>query len=162
MQFSEKSTGAITRKDIDNLRSIGRKSVNDFTAEDIKKAEPFARRMYRTHGIKSPFFRAWFGEWRSNDKKSPAFTTHIPQNRNHKTENIFVLNKDTKLKIQITEDLFGDSLHYSYKDKIYVERLLANIDEVIEKAILLDTAVSEKTMRTKKVHRNSCITFIRL
>lgn len=36
-QFSEKSTGAITQKDIDNLRSIGRKFVNDFKADDIKK-----------------------------------------------------------------------------------------------------------------------------
>ena len=58
---TDSDTDIITAKDIDNLRSIGRKSVNDFTSEDIKKAEPFARRYFKELGVKSPFFRAWFG-----------------------------------------------------------------------------------------------------
>lgn len=57
---TDSDTDIITVKDIDNLRSIGRKSVNDFTSEDIKKAEPFARRYFKELGVKSPFFRAWF------------------------------------------------------------------------------------------------------
>ncbi|MDY6315373.1 MAG: hypothetical protein SPL89_09460 [Clostridia bacterium] len=34
---------------------------------DIKKTESFARKYYKEMGVKSPFFRAWFGDWRKLD-----------------------------------------------------------------------------------------------
>ena len=48
----------ITLKDVDILRSIGRKSINDFTSEDIKKSQKWAHKFYKELGVKSPFFRA--------------------------------------------------------------------------------------------------------
>lgn len=59
---------AITMEDVAAIQSIGRKSVNDFTSDEIRTAEPFARRYWRELGVKSPFFRAWFGDWRANDR----------------------------------------------------------------------------------------------
>ena len=44
-----------------SLQSIGRKSINSFTSEEITASEPFARKFYSEMGVKSPFFRAWFG-----------------------------------------------------------------------------------------------------
>ncbi|MBE6587990.1 MAG: hypothetical protein E7647_06210 [Ruminococcaceae bacterium] len=59
----------ITVSDIETLRSIGRKSINDFTSEDIQKAQKWPYKFYKTDklGVKSPFFRAWFGDWRAYD-----------------------------------------------------------------------------------------------
>ena len=140
----------ITLQDVETLRSIGRKSVNQFTSNDIKKAQKWAYKFYKDIGVKSPFFRAWFGEWRAHDVKNPSETINIPQGVNINTANRYVKNADTKWKIQITEDLFGDSLHYAFNDKLYTERLLTHIDEVIEKAIYLDTAIVDKNKGNKK------------
>ena len=57
----------ITQYDIEQLRSIGSKSIFDFTHEDIQKSEKWAKKFYSELGAKSPFFRAWFGDWRAND-----------------------------------------------------------------------------------------------
>ncbi|MBS7389331.1 MAG: hypothetical protein KIG33_03225, partial [Oscillospiraceae bacterium] len=61
------SDSDITTEEIKAVQSIGRKSINDFTSEDIKKTESFARKYFKEMGVKSPFFRAWFGDWRAND-----------------------------------------------------------------------------------------------
>lgn len=53
--------------DIKILRSINQKSVNAFNSDDIKKSEKWARKFYKEIGIKSPFFRAWFGDWGAYD-----------------------------------------------------------------------------------------------
>jgi hypothetical protein len=43
------------------------KSVNNFTSTDIVATESLARKYYKELREKSPFFRAWFGDWRSRD-----------------------------------------------------------------------------------------------
>ena len=48
----------ITMEDVAAIQSIGRKSVNAFSSDEIRTAEPFARRYWRELGVKSPFFRA--------------------------------------------------------------------------------------------------------
>ncbi len=140
----------ITLDDINTLRSIGRKSINAFSPEDIKKAQKWAYKFYKDIGVKSPFFRAWFGEWRAHDIKSPAETIDIPQGVNINSKNRYVKNSDTLWKIQITDDLIQDSLHYANKDRLYIERLLTHIDKIIEKAIYLDTAIVDKNKGNKK------------
>lgn len=57
----------ITADDVAAVQSVGRKSINDFTSRDIQKTESFARKYNREMGAKSPFFRAWFGDWRAAD-----------------------------------------------------------------------------------------------
>lgn len=54
--------------EIQAVQSIGRKSVNAFTSADIQKTEGLARRYWTEMREKSPFFRAWFGDWRVNDQ----------------------------------------------------------------------------------------------
>ena len=70
----------ITLQDVQTLRTIAqdgkRKSINDFTSEDIQKAEKWARKFYKELGIKSPFFRAWYGDWRSEDKSTAKVVEH--------------------------------------------------------------------------------------
>ncbi len=140
----------ITLADIEVLRSIGRKSVNEFTAEDIKKTQKWAYKFYKELGVKSPFFRAWFGDWRAYDRKSAAETIDIPQGVKINTTNRRIANKDTKWQIQITDDLVQDSLHYAKKDYLYIQRMLSHIDEIVSKAILLDTQISDKNNNNKK------------
>jgi len=57
----------ITNEDVNNLRSIGRKSINEFTSDDIQATQKWAKKFYKELGTKSPYFRAWFGDWREND-----------------------------------------------------------------------------------------------
>ena len=54
---------SITIKYIEVLRSIGRQYVNEFKSADLKKAQKCAYKFYQQLGEKSPFFRAWFGDW---------------------------------------------------------------------------------------------------
>lgn len=65
----------ITMEDVAAIQSIGRKSVNAFSSDEIRTAEPFARRYWRELGVKSPFFRAWFGDWRANDNTKVDMAT---------------------------------------------------------------------------------------
>ena len=117
--------------------------------EDIKKAEKWARKFYKELGTKSPFFRAWFGDWRAYDNDL-AIATPIGSKAELNKKNRTITNKDTNWNIQVTKDVFDDTLHYASKEKTYLERLLTNIDSVITNAILLDTTVSEKSTSNKK------------
>ena len=139
----------ITLNDINILRSIERKSVNAFSLEDIKRARKWAYR-FKDLKTKSPFFRAWFGDWRANDIKTPSYITDIPQGVDINQNRREVVNEDTGWNVTLTEDIVEDSLHYAVKDRLYIERLLTHIDEVLKKAILLDTAISDTKKNNKK------------
>ena len=64
----DKPDNRMTEADIKAVQSIGRKSVNAFSSADIKATERFAKQYWKEMGVKSPFFRAWFGDWRANDQ----------------------------------------------------------------------------------------------
>ena len=150
LHLSEKSDADITMSDIHILRSIGRKSVNEFSSADISKSEKWARKFYKELGIKSPFFRAWFGDWRAHQKLTPVYPVEIPQGVKINCDTRIIKNLDTSYNIRVEKDTIEDSIHYAGKDKLYVERILSNIDTVLQNAILLDTAVSEKDAKNKK------------
>lgn len=130
---TDSDTDIITVKDIDNLRSIGRKSVNDFTSEDIKKAEPFARRYFKELGVKSPFFRAWFGDWRAHD------TSEVKVVSQKSAERGKVKNTDTGWDIQVSAKVFGESQHKGMKNQRALP-LLDYINGIVENAVLLDSS----------------------
>lgn len=144
-QFSDKEVARITEKDIEDLRSIGRKSVNKFTSEDIKKAEPFARRMFKDIGIKSPFFRSWFGEWRQNDTKTSATIVDVPtiEIDDVSMENGDYIISDTGWVVHAGTRLKGETEHYARGKRISV-KALTTIEKILNNAILLDTEVSLK------------------
>ena len=98
----------INEEDIEVLRSIGRKNINDFTSEDIQKSQKWAYKLYQQLGTKSPFFRAWFGDWRAKDV-SPVSIADIPDyvatNEARKTQRGNVVNADTGWDIHSTMGL---------------------------------------------------------
>ena len=149
----EEYSKPITLHDVEVLRSIGRKSINQFTSEDIKKAQKWAYKFYNEFGEKSPFFRAWFGDWRAESISGAEIVEFLygeSPKINYKDR--IVTNGDMKRKITIDSDTIGDSLHYAKVngDEKQIRKLLGKIDEILEKAIWLDTRISEKSSQNKK------------
>ncbi|MBQ7032670.1 MAG: hypothetical protein IJN25_03285 [Clostridia bacterium] len=160
----------LKKADVDALHSIGRKSVNSFTEEDINKAKKFANRMWKELGVKSPFFRAWFGDWRANDSKTKVNIVEVnkkivpddalPKNigvllrtklKNNELFRGEVINTDTGYKIQIGAFGYNDTLTYAQRELrkkgVTTEEAfrrinaLSKIDELIQSAVLLDSEV---------------------
>lgn len=132
----------ITEDDIETLRSIGRKSINDFTSEDIQRSQKWAHKFWQQLGTKSPFFRAWFGDWRASDTSAhtviSADMTLQPNSGN-------VINKDTDRKISWSKDAAKESvLNASKEAKADIGIIASNMSALVENAVLLDTVVSEK------------------
>ena len=135
----------ITEKDIAVLRDIPRKSINDFTSEEIQKTEVWAKRFYQELGTKSPYFRAWFGDWRAKDK-----STYAPVESSGKSYEGAgrAKNKDMQRNISWGNVLAKETVNHAVKSKISVSAL-GDIDSIIENAIYFDTTISEKTSKTK-------------
>ena len=159
----------ITVSDIEILRSIGRKSINDFTSEDIQKSQKWAHKFYKELGVKSPFFRAWFGDWRACDNGDAIFSSDAPVldfkdkdqaikyiKNGIKTETLFrgnVINSDTEFVVNIGRQVYEDTLTYANRElsrakKIdeYSARLsiLSDIENIVKYSVLLDTEATGK------------------
>ena len=134
------STPGITPEDVNTLRNIGRKSINAFTSEEIRATESWARKFYRELGTKSPFFRAWFGDWRANDETQVSVTQitdkAIPRG--------LVKNTDTGWEIHISNVGIGDTISHAGRARIS-QKALNNVDELLMRAVLLDSEVSTIT-----------------
>ncbi len=137
----------ITEKDVDVLRSIGKKSVNEFTSEEIKIAQKWAYKFYKEFGVKSPFFRAWFGDWRANSgdglmlPKIDVFAVIKAGN---------AVNADTGRKISWNSEAAKEStLNAPKRHKDEIGIIAANMSEIVKSAILLDSAVSIKKSERK-------------
>ena len=135
----------ITEKDIAVLRDIPRKSINNFTSEEIQKTEVWAKRFYQELGTKSPYFRAWFGDWRAKDK-----STYAPVESSGKSYEGAgrAKNKDMQRNISWGNVLAKETVNHAVKSKISVSAL-GDINSIIENAIYFDTTISEKTSKTK-------------
>ena len=142
------STPGITLEDVNTLRSIGRKSINAFTSEEIRATEAWARKFYRELGTKSPFFRAWFGDWRENDTTPVEIVTldqeritaqDVPRGEMH--------NADTGWRIRVNSNGIDETAAKTHKwSPAY--RSLVNLREILKNAVLLDTVVvSEPSKR---------------
>ncbi|MBQ3146790.1 MAG: hypothetical protein IJB91_03585 [Oscillospiraceae bacterium] len=161
----------ISIQDVHTLRSIGRKSVNQFSAEDLKKSQKWAHKYYMDLGAKSPFFRAWFGDWRMYDGALVAIAK-IPEMVLGKSEfKAFlkqqrgsVINKDTKKstgdgwEIRISGDGERNTVAHSGGGGLSVDALTA-IRELIENGILLDTEVHEHHSNNSKTPATDRIAF---
>ena len=131
------SAPGITLEDVNALRSIGRKSINAFTSEEIRATEPWARKFYRELGTKSPFFRAWFGDWRENDETQVSVT----QITDKAIPRWLVKNTDTGWEIHISNVGIGDTISHAGRARIS-QKALNNVDELLMRAVLLDSEVS--------------------
>lgn len=142
----------ITVNDVEVLQSIGRKSVNEFTTEDLKKSEKWAYK-YRTMGSKSPFFRAWFGEWRAYDTTPMApVTVQTIDIADATVQSGEYENKDTGWTVRAGKLLEGETKHHTGGERINV-RALSSIQKILENSVLLDSIVSSKN--SKKKNKNT-------
>lgn len=141
----------ITVNDIQLLRSIiaahngKRVSINDFTSEDIQKASKWAYKFFQQMGTKSPFFRAWFGEWRANDS-TPYSAVKSSGQTYRGAGNAF--NEDTQRKISWGDTFKSETRNHAVKDRISLYAL-GDAEQIVKNAILFDTVVSVKDSNSK-------------
>ena len=141
-------TFTITEEDVQNIRKMGRKSINDFTSQEIRECEPWARKFYEELKEKSPFFRAWFGDWRAYDKT--RLTYQEVNNDFVEMEDIprkECKNEDTGWSISVLRNGIDETIHKKGVGS-NEHRSLLNVDAMIENSVLLDTvSVSEPSKR---------------
>ena len=160
----------IELSDVFTLRNIGRKSVSQFEAEDIQKAQKWAYKYFKDIGVKSPFFRAWFGDWRAIDK-TPIEIVPIPTvigkedfKKFVKTQRGTIANKDTAKdgydgwQIRISSDGENNTKAHAGGAGLSVEALTA-IKSLVENSILLDTEVHEHHSNNSKSEETDRIAF---
>ena len=122
----------ITIEDVKAVQSIPRKSVNDFSADDIKKTERFAQRYFKEMGTKSPFFRSWFGDWREND------TTKVRVAAEKGSQRGVTKNLDTGWNINVSGKVFNETGHKAIKSQRALQ-YLDYINSIVENAVLFDS-----------------------
>ena len=127
----------ITVQDVHSVQNIGatkgRISINDFDSNDIKATENFARKYNAELGVKSPFFRAYFGDWRANDTSPVNVVTQKGFNRG------MTKNSDTGWDIQISGKVFDETTRHNNTAAKIGYHHLQNIDEIVKNAVLLDS-----------------------
>lgn len=126
------------------IQSMGRKSINEFTSADIEITRPFAEKYWREMGTKSPFFRAWFGDWRTNDKTAAA-VVNIGGGSFKAGKTV---NKDTGTVLSWGDILKKETIVHQSSGGV-ASRALGAIEDIVENAILLDTYTSSLSSKTK-------------
>ena len=133
----------ITHNDILTLRAIGRKSINEFTSADIDAAGKWAYKFYKEMGVKSPFFRAWFGDWRAYDTKTkiPVVPVNAEAISRSEVPRGDFNNEDTGWSITSNADGIDET---SNKEKKQSDsyHALKDVNALIKNAVLLDTVVA--------------------
>lgn len=130
---SDNENSNIDEKDVAAIQSIGRKSINDFTSEDIQKSEKFAKKYFKEMGVKSPFFRAWFGDWRANDKTPVHVVTEKDNSRGVRK------NIDTGWDINVSGKVFNETKGHKGPKNVSAVSHLDYINSIVESAILFDS-----------------------
>lgn len=127
------SDNVLNEQDVKDMQSIGRKSINDFSSEDIEKTKNVAKKYYAEMGNKSPFFRSWFGDWRENDTTPVHIVTEKDNARGVK------VNKDTGWNIQISGKVFNETQKHIGTKNQGGSQYLDYINPIVENAILIDS-----------------------
>ena len=154
----------ISGADIEKLRSIEpRKSVLNFTDEEITATAAFADTFQADIGNKSPFFRAKTGDWRDREQTTIPVIKVEDRNADFKSvrndiKSRVILrgsagNEDTGWDIQISRVGLEDTVNYGqkFKDKA-VFNALYHIEEIVRSGVLLDTVTSERNNNNKALN----------
>ena len=99
----EDAQKAMTAEELRAIQSIDNKSVNQFTSEDIRRVQRYAQQYWKEMGTKSPFFRAWFGDWRANDR------TAVQTAKRKGSQRGLQRNADTGWEINISRKVFAET-----------------------------------------------------
>lgn len=144
----------ITMEDVESLRSIitahngDPVSVNDFTAEDIEKAQKWAYKFYKELGVKSPFFRAWFGDWRAYTTKENITVVDNLKQKNYSAGN--TINTDMERKISWDSNTCRESsINAPAKYKSDMRIIASNMSDIVKNAVYFNTYVSHKDSNRK-------------
>lgn len=147
----------IKNSDVDALREInkahsqqlaerGRKgvSINDFTDDEVRKSETWARKFQNELGIKSPFFRRWFGDWRAYDTGKTKIVKVSTLDFNAVKDTVrgdSFRNSDTGWdNITVGSRGIAETINKSRGGATVAS--LSEITELINNAVLLDTELS--------------------
>lgn len=134
VKYQARSNGSLDEAEIEAIQKIGRRSLNSFTSADIRATEALARRYYQEMGEKSPFFRAWFGDWRANDNDTAVqIATQQADARGS------VLNADTGWNVQISGKVFNETRSHNALNNVAARQYLPYINDIVSKAVLLDS-----------------------
>lgn len=117
---------------IQQMQGIGRKSINQFSSADIQATEQLAKQYWSEMGIKSPFFRGWFGDWREGDQTPIQIADQRGDTRGIQK------NDDTGWDINVSGKVFTESKHFAARNTSAMA-YLAYINDIVRKAVLLDS-----------------------
>lgn len=123
----------VPQSEIDAIQQIPRKSVNEFSSSEIRKLEKYAEAYFRQMGVKSPFFRAWFGDWRANDKTPVVVAEKRGNDRGMHH------NDDTGWDINVSGKVFEETNAHTASFNNAAKPYLQYINDIIKNAVLLDT-----------------------
>lgn len=129
-----------TQAEIDAIQNIGDKSVNEFTAADLVATEGLAQNYWETMGenrYKSPFFRAWFGDWRANDQSAVSVVEQTADADGSQKRGVYV-NSDTGWEISVSGKVYNEAIHGA-KATQEANKYLPYMDKLVQNAVLLDT-----------------------
>ena len=133
VKYQARAQESFTPSEINAIQNIGRKSINSFTSTDISATERFAQRYWHEMGAKSPFFRAWFGDWRANDQ-SPVQIANRPGDVRGIQH-----NDDTGWDIQVSGKVFNETKAHASNATKNAQPYLSHINDIVKKAVLLDS-----------------------
>lgn len=119
--------------EISAIQNIGRISVNAFASRDIKATEKLAKRYWEEMGVKSPFFRAWFGDWRVNDQTQVQIADRKGDTRGVQH------NDDTGWDIAVSGQVFNETKSHRGSANKNAQPYLPYINDIVRKAVLLDS-----------------------
>ena len=132
-QFSDRKRKGLADSEISVVQNIGRISVNQFNSQHIQATESLAKRYWEDMGVKSPFFRAWFGDRRENDQ-TPVQTA----DQKGDTRGV-QLNDDTGWDINVSGQVFSETRNHRDSYNMAARPYLPFINDIVKKAILLDS-----------------------
>lgn len=129
--------------DVKKLKEIAKKrgkvNIKDLSDLEIEALQKWAYKYWsNSHTkIKSPFFRAWFGDWRASTEFEVAVVDTKSDNRKE------VVNEDTGWVVKASRKVHKETNAHKGKAQVTAVKYLPYIDDITKKAILFDSFLSD-------------------
>ncbi len=128
----------IRKSDVNAAQSIGRKSINALSSAELNSLSAFAKKYWNELGAKSPFFRAWFGDWREGD-----ITPVAVADKKGKTSST-AHNADTGWEINIPGKAKNETTRHKSNKAKFALPYLDYLEDIAKNAVLLESFGSDK------------------
>ncbi|MBQ3504780.1 MAG: hypothetical protein IJA75_08760 [Oscillospiraceae bacterium] len=138
-KYHARNAESFTASEAQAIQNIGRKSIFAFTSADTKATERLAMRHWKEMGNKSPFFRAWFGDWRVSDKTGVQVANIRGDSKGVQK------NDDTGWEIRVSGQVFNETRTHNSLISREARPYLPYINDIVRKAVLLDTWSFDQT-----------------